>query len=682
MYANRSPVRFATTWRVSDGSMAWRRGARQLGWQSTLVIDEDLGRTGTGGSERPGFERMLSAVCRNEIGVILAVDASRLARNGPEWQTLIEFCGLVGCLLADEQSVFDPRVATDRAMLGIQGVMSELELSNIMRRSMEGLRRKAERGELFLQVAVGYRRAGRDVIEKDPDLRVQAAISLVFERFAELQSIRQVHIWLHQEGLELPTLRSGGEGAVWKPPTYKRVHSILTNPVYAGAYVFGRTGTRVSLRDGRKRVTRGHWVPREDWQVLIKEHHEGYVCWEQYERNQRVIADNRTKMPGVEPRGAVRAGEALLAGLLRCGHCGRRMHVVYCGKGGSVVRYQCYYGHLNRGEERCISFGGLRVDEAVGREVARVLQPIGVEAALLAIEDDGRARMEAIRQRELALERALHEARRVERQYDAVDPENRQVAGELERRWNARLTEVRQIEAALAASRQEVERSAMSIGEREACLVLGENLERAWFHPWAGPEIRKRILRAVLEEVVARVKDGRIELLLHWRGGDHTELSVRKQATGKHRYTVDVDTERVVTGLARLMPDGAIASLLNRLGRRTGKGKSWTEANVRAFRHYRHIPVFRQGERRQRNEFTLAEAAERLGVSKWAMHRLIRNKQVPATQLCKGAPWVISGVDLAALEDGARTKHRPYPVLDGFEGMDGPLAPGNEANSP
>ena len=654
--------------RDNTGSQEWQYDlesrAAELGWSEVIVVDDDLGRSGGGGAERPGFERMLTAVCDNEVGVILAVEASRLSRNGREWHTLIEFCGLVGCLLADERTVYDPRLPNDRLLLGLHGSLSELELSNLRTRSLEGAMRKAMRGELFTTVAAGYRRVGRDAIEMDPDLRVREAVSLVFRKFGELQSVRQVHLWLLQEGVELPARASGREPAVWKLPGYSQVHRMLTNPVYAGAYTFGRSRSRAGIRDGRKHVTRGHAVARDDWTVLKKASHPGYITWEDYERNQRVISGNATKHHPGGARGPVRNGEALLAGLLRCGHCGRKIKVSYCGAGRRVARYVCRSGHVDSGKEKCISFGGVRVDAAVGGEVVRALQPVGVEAALQAIEDGARESSETIRQAELALERARYEAVRAERQYDAVDFENRQVAGELERRWNERLTAVQEIEARLSDLRSRPCRHEMSAGERAACMELGADLERAWTHDAVTPQARKRILRAAVEEVVARVEGKRIKLLLHWRGGDHTEIEVPKHAAGQHRYASDAETVRIITETARLMPDRDIAALLNRLGRRTGKGNSWKEANVRSLRSYRRIPVYREGERQERNELNLTEAAGRLGVGKSTMLRLIKTGRVPARQSCKGAPWVISGDDLSSLEAEAPSDPRQGCLFD------------------
>ena len=297
---------------------------------------------------------MLLAICEGRVGIVLAVEASRLARNGRDWHTLLEFCGLVSCLLADEEAVYDPRLPDDRLLLGMKGTMSEMELSLLRQRSLEALRQKARRGELFLGVAGGYVKVRHDRIAKDPDRRVQEAIGLVFRKFAEFESIRQVHLWLRQEDVRLPAVEADGDGrrVVWKLPVYSTVHRLLTNPIYGGAYAFGRTGSRVTVENGRKRVRRGLSREREQWDVLIVDHHEGYVSWAEYERNQRVIADNAARY-GLLTRGAVRRGEGLLAGLLRCGHCGRRLHVAYSGINGKCVRYSCRGAHLNHGTSRC-----------------------------------------------------------------------------------------------------------------------------------------------------------------------------------------------------------------------------------------------------------------------------------------------------------------------------------------
>jgi len=623
--------------------------AHALGFAEVEVIDEDLGRSASG-IARPGFERLLAAICRGEAGAVVSIEASRLARNGRDWHTLLEFCALVGTVIIDEEGAYDPRLPNDRLLLGMKGTLSEMELSVLRQRAHEALLLKARRGELHTSVAVGYVRAAGDRLEKDPDRRVQEAIGVVFNKFARVQSVRQVLLWLRQEGIVLPAVSYGAEGRVivWQLPGYPAVHKLLTNPVYAGAYVFGRTGSRIHIEASRKRIVRGVRRSPEEWTVLIRDHHEAYIDWDTYERNQRLIADN-SNMKGEMVRGSVRRGEGLLAGLLRCRRCARKLHVGYSGRGGSVARYHCQGANNNHGiAERCISFGGLRIDAAVGAEVLRLLQPEAIAAALQALGQQRQEANEQRRQGELALEQARFEAARARRQYDAVDPDNRLVAAELERRWNERLADVARLELALASAEEALPQPPQGL-ERERLLALGADLEQVWTHLGASVETRKQILRTLIREIVVDVVDDTLVAVIHWQGGDHTELRVKKNRTGQHRWATDRETQGLIGELARLLPDAAIASLLNRLGKRTAKDHTWTEARVRTWRGDHGVAVYRDGERGERGEVNLREAAEHLGVTPMTVLRWIRELRFPARQPCLGAPWIILRADLDGL---------------------------------
>jgi hypothetical protein len=537
----------------------------------------------------------------------------------------------------------------------MKGTMSELELSLFRQRSQEALKQKARRGELFLSVAAGYVRAGRDRIEKDPDQRVREALSLVFAKFAEFQSVRQVHVWLRDEGIALPVAcyrAAEGRSIAWRLPLYNTVHNILTNPVYAGAYAFGRTMSKVSIEDGRKRIKRGLRRPQSEWDVLLKDQHEGYISWSEFERNQRVITNNATGK-GSAVTGAVRRGELLLAGLLRCGHCGRKLYVGYGGKAG---RYYCHGALVNHGTARCISFGGLRADNAVGMEVLRVLKPLGVDAAVKALAAQTSEISAAQRQLELALQEAHFSAAYARRQYDAVDPANRLVAGELERRWNEALQVVHRLEGEIAEL--EAKRPA-PLGEKERrhLMQLGADLELAWSHPAATAETRKRILRTALHEIVVRIEGSFIEMVLHWQGGDHTPLHLKVNGAGKHRWTVPEDTLSLIRELARLMPDQQIARLLNRAGKPTGRGNGWTKTRVCSFRSHHGIAVHREGEWVERGEMTLEAVAQSIGVSVMTALRMVRHGVIKGRQLCRGAPWVIKVEDLAAYHEQKASRH-------------------------
>jgi DNA invertase Pin-like site-specific DNA recombinase len=552
--------------------------AKALGWENVIVVDEDLGHSGDG-TIRSGFECLLTAVCTGTAGVVFAIECSRLARNCREWHTLLEFCALVNCLIIDEEDVYDSKLTNDRLLLGLKGAFSEFELSILRQRSLEALRLKAARGELHRTVAVGYVRSADDRIELDPDKRVREAIHLTFRKFAEFASVRQVALWLIDEGMKMPVVVYGPDGRIveWRRPRYSMIYRVLTNPVYAGIYAYGRTGSRVRLEAGRKVITRAIRRQQADWDVLIRDHHPGYVSWEEYERNQRIISGNATRRGEIVP-GSVRNGGGLLVGLLRCGHCGRKLRV----HGGvqNAVRYECSNARINHGgRNSCIAFGNLRIDAAVSEEVLRVIAPLGLDAALQAIAEREHAGTEQLRHRELALVQARYEADRAYRQYNAVEPENRLVVGDLEKRWNERLAEVARFQEELRIAREQ-QQSGITESQRTEILELAANLPRLWNHPSASAATRKRILRAVLEEIIVAVEPGRLLLKLHWKGGDHTALQVAKNRVGQTRWTTDVKTEELIRDLARLEPDRSIASTLNRLGVHTAKGLSWTLERV------------------------------------------------------------------------------------------------------
>jgi hypothetical protein len=336
-----------------------------------------------------------------------------------------------------------------------------------------------------------------------------------------------------------------------------------------------------------------------------------------------------------------------LAGLLRCGHCGRKLYVGFSGKAG---RYYCH------GTARCISFGGLGADNAVGTEVLRVLKPLGIDAAVKALAAQTSEISAAQRQLELALQEAHFSAAYARRQYDAVDPANRLVASELERRWNEALQVVHRLEGEIA----ELEaKKPAPLGEKERrhLMQLGADLELAWLHPAATAETRKRILRTALHEIVARIEGGFIEMVLHWQGGDHTPLQLKMNGAGKHRWTVPEDTLSLIRDLARLMPDQQIARLLNRAGKPTGRGNGWTKARVCSFRSHHGIAVHRESEWAERGEITLQAAAQIMDVSVMTALRMIRHGIIKGRQLCRGAPWAIKADDLAAYRGQKASRH-------------------------
>lgn len=663
-------VRQSTAYQVANNLESQRRQyglverARQLGWDDVQVVDDDLGKSG-GGTTRPGFEKLLAAICEGRVGAVVSLEASRLARNGRDWHTLLEFCGLVGTLIVDEDAIFDPRSPNDRLLLGMKGTMSEMELSVFRQRSMEAMRQKARRGELHLTVAVGYVKTEDGGIEKDPDRRVQDGISLVFRKFAELQTVRQVLLWFRQENVLVPAIVQGrGKRPIeWKAPVYHTLHHILTNPVYAGSYAYGRRGTRVTIEGGRKRVMRDtlrrNW---KDWEVLIHDHHAGYLTWAEFERNQHLIADNANGKSYMG-RGSIRRGEALLPGLLRCARCGRRLHVQYTGKGGNTQRYVCRGAFSARAVDNCIGFGGMRIDRTVAQEVLDRLQPLGIEAALAAMQAHNERQSDKRQQIENAIQQAQYEAARARRQYDTVDPDNRLVAGELERRWNEKLVQLRDLEMQLDNLSQTEQTPALSAEDCARLMILGKDLVKAWNSPGVSVETRKKIIRLLIKEIIIDVVGETLALVIHWQGGDHTEMKVKKNKVGQTRWTTDAGVVDLVRVLSRQLPDNVIAAILNRSGKTTVHGASWTRTHVRGLRNTHGIPVYREGERAERGEVTLDEAAETLKVSRATAYRMVTNGVIPAQQLCAGAPWIIRLADLqldAVRRDAeARRSRRP-----------------------
>lgn len=620
--------------------------ARTLGFADVLIIDEDLGHTSSGLVERRGFERLVAEVCGGEVGAVFCIEASRLARNGRDWHHLIELCGMVGAVLVDFDGVYDPRLVNDRLLLGLKGTMSDYELSLLRQRSLEAIRQKASRGELQFLLPIGLCWSSSGKIEKDSDHRVQQAIDLVLHKFTELGSARQVLLWFRQKDIPLPAIPLGEHRVIWKLPCYHTILDILTNPLYAGAYAFGKTEVRTKVVNGRARKTDGHRKPRSAWTVLLRDHHPGYISWEQYERNQAMIAANAHMKSCMQAK-AGRGGQALLSSMIRCRRCGRMLHVSYTGPRIPGFRYKCVGANINHGEGPCIAFGGMRVDEAVSAEVLDAIQGNAVEAALEAIEQLRQQRQEERRILELAVDQARYEARLAARRYEGVDPDNRLVASELETRWNGALQKTRELEDKL----QEFDRGNQlaPMPSRELLTSLAQDFPAVWNSPTSDNRLKQRIIRILIEEIVADVdeKGNEVALLIHWAGGRHSELRVKKKHRGEHSRCASVATIEVLRQMAGKHTDEQIASTLNRLGLRTGTGNTWNERRVYSARDYHELPAFDPHSNESEQFLTLKQAAERLGVSCTSVRRMIEQKKLSATQVVVGAPWQ---VPIAALD--------------------------------
>ena len=619
---------------------AMRDRLAALGWSEIEVVDDDLGRSAAGGVARAGFERMVAEVCLGKVGAVAAREVSRFARNSRDWQQLIEMCRVVDTVLVDGEAVYAPRDGNDRLLLGLKGSLNEYELDLLRQRSLSARHAKARRGELVVAAPIGFVKAG-DRLEIDPDRRVQEAIRLVFDKVAELGSARQALLWFHEHGLDLPTRRNGGEIA-WRRPCYGTIHRMIANPAYGGAYAYGRTGAGVRY-DGAGARARSRRRPREEWLALRPGAHEGYVDWERAEAIRRMVGDNA---PAGRHHGAPKHGDALLAGLLRCRRCGRKLTVRYTGARHDIPRYSCCRGFLDNGEPRCIAFGGLRVDDAMEAEILKVLEPAAVAAA---VEADARAadRRDQVREALLRdLQAARYAADRAFRQYDAIDPANRLVAAELEARWNGALGRVAEVEAKVTA--HDAATPARDAARPVSLAGLADDLRSVWRAPTTDARLRKRIVRAVVQEVVADLDEpaGEVVLLVHWVGGIHTELRLPRRRRGQ-RSSTSPDIVAAVRQLVLIAGDDVIAGMLNRNGLRTGRGNRWTRERVTALRSHRGIPVHRTAPADQAPWLNLNKAAALLRVSPKTLRLAVEAGRIDAMHPLPDGPWIFSRAALA-----------------------------------
>jgi DNA invertase Pin-like site-specific DNA recombinase len=615
---------------------AMRERLQQLGWHDIEVIDEDLGRSGAGTVTRHGFERMVADVCLGKVGAVAAREVSRFARNSREWQQLVEMCRVVDTLLIDQDTVYAPRQGNDRLLLGLKGSLNEYELDLLRARSVEARHEKARRGELLVAAPVGFVKTDDQRLEKDPDRRVQEAIGLAFRKCRELASVRQTLLWFIEEDLPFPTRQADGS-TIWKRPTYASLHRVLTHPAYGGAYAYGKTEVTVHYGDGTPR-RRSRRKPPAEWLALRPHAHEGYIGWEAFQQLQQVIAAN---VQGGGTPGAAKRGAALLAGLLRCRRCGRKLTVRYTGREHEVQRYCCHRGRLDQGEPNCIAFGGIPVDEALGREVVRLAQPAAVAAAVTAARQACRQRDEVRAALERDLQAARYEAQRARKQYDGVDPENRLVADELERRWEQALLRVRALEERLAGppGAGAAEQSATA----EEFADLAADLQAVWNGAGADVRLKKRIVRALIQEVVADVDTaaGEVVLVIHWRGGVHTELRLPRRRRGQCTPT-SPDVVAAVRQLVRVCADKQIAGVLNRNGLRTGRGNRWTQMRVTSLRSKHDIPCYRPEERAAAGWMNLTEAARFLGVSMRTLRLAAQRGEITGDHPLGDGPWIFN----------------------------------------
>jgi DNA invertase Pin-like site-specific DNA recombinase len=624
--------------------------ATNLGWppQQIVVIDEDLGLSGTGIVERNGFARLAAEVALGHVGIVLGLEVSRLARNNADWYRLLDLCGLTDTLIADTDGIYHPALINDRLLLGLKGAMSEAESHVLRERLLGGIRNKAARGELRRGLPVGFVWGDEDgEVRFHPDESVCAAVRTVFARFAELGSARRVWLWFRSERLSFPQQVTLGGAIRWVDPSYLAVYHVLTNPVYAGAYAYGKSRHDVTLDASGARKKRVRKLPRSQWSVFIPNHHEGFIDWDTYEANCARISTNTHPLPHHSGTGAVREGSALLQGLAVCGKCGRKLRTHYVGRTASPG-YHCAGKDIVNGRGvYCLSTGAVRIDETVALTVLAALEPVGVAAALAAAEQLEADHDGALAQWRLAVQRANYEAQRAERRYRAVDPDNRLVARGLETEWENCLRELDKAKAELA-HREALRPRTLSSDERSRLLALGTDLLKVWHAPTTLPRDKKELLRTVLEEVIITVdkEHRRAHLTLRWRGGALSEIDVDLPPRRAAPIRTAEDTVALVRRLAAHYPDAVIAGILNRQERRTAYGHRFTANLVSGLRRHWNIPNFKRPSTAPEGALlNIRQAAVALGVAASTVHRWLNEGIIAGEQLTPGAPWRIRLTD-------------------------------------
>lgn len=623
---------------------ALKEKAIQLGWETSniKVLDADLGLSGANATGREDFKTLVADVSMNKVGAVFALEASRLSRSNADWYRLLELCSLTDTLLIDEDGCYDPADFNDQLLLGLKGTMSQAELHFIRARLQGGKLNKAKRGELRFPLPVGYTYNDQKNTVVDPDQEVQGAIRLLFEKFRDTGSAYAVVHYFATNNITFPKRAYGGVWAgklVWGRLSHERVLGVLKNPGYTGAYVYGRYKSQKNLSEDGSIQQRIKLLPQDSWQVLIKDHHEAYISWEEHLKNQKIIESNRTHGDHRLTATAARKGSALLQGLLLCSDCGRKITVRYTGSQGRYPIYQCTWKKregLSTCE--CFSIRADVIDHAVTERLLEVVQPDQINIAVQALDQLGKRGHRIEKQREMRLQHAEYEAQLAQRRFEEVDPSNRLVAATLEKQWNEALVAEEKI-------RQDIEKqkSQMSIevgpANKKLLLSLCKDLPALWRAKSTQYKDKKRIIRLLIKDITLKKAGSNMLLQIRWQGGVNetitTDVPLRSYEKWRHPNEV-VDQVRE---FSLQHDDQYIADYFNQKAIKTNKGNQFTIDSIKWIRYKYKIPV---PNLRQAGELTVNETMEKFGVSRHVVYYWINTETIIARKPKKGGPFYIS----------------------------------------
>lgn len=621
---------------------ALQEKALSLGWpeEHIHVIDGDLGISGSGRSKRPGFAQLVTSVSLGEVGAVFGLEISRFARSSADLMKLLELCSLFNTLVIDEDGIYDMSDFNDRLLIGLKGTMGEAELHFLHSRMIGGKENAASRGELRFPLPVGYIHDSDGKTIMDPDEEVQHAVSTLFRVFRSSGSAYGVVRYFAENNILFPKRAYGGawDGTItWGTLTHSRVLTVIHNPAYAGAYVYGR------YRDNKTINADGHFdhhpvrLPdKEDWKVFLPGHHQAYISWDDFEENQKQLDSNRTNS---ERCGPAREGAALLTGVLLCGKCGRRMTVRYTGTGGIRPLYECVGRWEHGNKATCSSVPADALDRAVSEKILSIMKPSELELSLKVMHSICDANRMSDKQWLLAIERAQYEADRAERQFMLADPENRLVVRSLEANWNQRLKELEKAKQDYAVYSSK-KAWIPSKEDEQDILDLARRIPEVWNAPSSTPKEKKRIIRILIEDitVLSEKRCSDFSIGIRFRSGKLEQLSLKKPLPCADRKRHTDDTISRIRDLASSMDDYEIANHLNQDGLTTPEGKSFTYAGVRWIRYKYSISGPYQG---NHQGISVAEAASLLGISTGKVYYGISAGRIPARKQHSGWPWEI-----------------------------------------